>query len=256
LSPSSASPVLGPISADDPAAAGLVVSVSAAFTDADARDTHSAVWTWGDSTPTQSGTVSEAGGSGTVSGYHAFSSAGIYAVSLTVTDSTGRTGPVSRDIVIYDPSAGFVTGSGWIESPPGAYKEEETLVGRATFGFVSKYEKGATVPDGNTVFQFHAGRLNFRSDKHDWLVVAGARAQYKGVGTINGSGSYKFLLTAIDGQISGGAGVDRFRIKIWYYDSTLQQDVVVYDNQVDSSSIGTVNEGTIIGGGSIVIHTK
>src|SRR2546427_8433734 len=33
-------------------------------------------------------------------------------------------------------------------------------------------------------------------------VVAGARAQYKGTGTINGQGSYKFLLTAIDGDIN------------------------------------------------------
>ena len=33
--------------------------------------------------------------------------------------------------------------------------------------------------------------------------VAGAKAQYKRFGTINGSGSYRFMLTAIDGQVSG-----------------------------------------------------
>ncbi len=47
-----------------------------------------------------------------------------------------------------------------------------------------------------------------------WVVVSGVRAQYKGNGTINGAGSYGFMFTAIDGQISGGGEVDKFRIKI------------------------------------------
>jgi hypothetical protein len=71
--------------------------------------------------------------------------------------------------------------------------------GRATLGIVSKYQKGATVPTGKTEFQFNAANLNFHSDNYDWLVVSGSRAQYKGTGSINDSGSYKFLLTAIDG---------------------------------------------------------
>ena len=76
----------------------------------------------------------------------------------------------------------------------------------------------------------------------------------KGTGTINGSASYTFMLTAIDGAVKGGGGVDRFRIKIWYYDASLEQDVVVYDNQITSGAEGTLAEGTAIGGGSIVIH--
>jgi probable HAF family extracellular repeat protein len=254
LGVSSTAPVLGPISANDPVAAGTSVSVSALFTDADAADTHTAVWTWGDDSPSEPGTMSENGGSGTASGSHVFSAAGIYIVSLEITDSAGFAAQVSRQVVVYDPSAGFVTGGGWINSPVGAYKADEHLAGRATFGFVSKYKKGATVPTGNTEFQFHAAGLNFHSDSYDWLVVAGARAQYKGTGTINDSGSYSFMLTAIDGNIAGGGAVDRFRIKIWYYDATLQQDVVVYDNQIDSSTEGTLSEGTAVGGGSIVIH--
>jgi len=31
------------------------------------------------------------------------------------------------------PSAGFVTGSGWINSPAGAYVSDPSLTGRATF---------------------------------------------------------------------------------------------------------------------------
>ena len=251
LGGSSKAPVLGAISANDPVAVGSAVAVSAKFTDADTADTHTAIWTWGDGSPTQSGLVAETSSAGTATGSHAFAAAGVYTISLKITDQAGLTAQVSRDIVVYDPSAGFVTGGGWIFSPPGAYKANETLVGKATFGFVSKYLKGAKVPTGNTEFQFQTAKLNFHSETYDWLVVAGARAQYKGVGTVNGSGNYGFLLTAIDGQISGGGGVDKFRIKIWDKNN---EDKIVYDNQVsgDTSDAGTPN--TVLGGGSIVIH--
>src|SRR5688572_25068812 len=38
--------------------------------------------------------------------------------------------------------------------------------------------------------------------------------QFNGMGTINGTGSYQFLLTALDGQLPGGGGADSFRIEI------------------------------------------
>ena len=39
------------------------------------------------------------------------------------------------------------------------------LSGKANFGFVSQYEKGKTVPTGNTEFQFQTGNLNFKSHR-------------------------------------------------------------------------------------------
>ena len=119
-------------------------------------------------------------------------------------------------IVVYDPEGGFVTGGGWIQSPQGAYRPNPSLTGKANFGFVSRYKKGANVPTGNTQFQFKVADLNFHSDTYQWLVVSGARARYKGVGTINGQGAYKFLLTAVDADINPNDNieVDRFRIKI------------------------------------------
>jgi hypothetical protein len=130
---------------------------------------------------------------------------------VAVTDNTGKTGQVSRNVVVYDPSAGFVTGSGWIQSPAGAFKTDPTVVGRATFGFVSKYQKGAKVPTGNTEFHFQSANLDFHSDSYDWLVVGGARGQFKGTGMLNNSGGYQFLLTAVDGALlAGGTAPDRF----------------------------------------------
>lgn len=38
---------------------------------------------------------------------------------------------------------------------------------------------------------FHAGSLNFKSTSYEWLVVSGHnKAQFKGVGTIDGAGQY------------------------------------------------------------------
>ncbi len=98
-------------------------------------------------------------------------------------------------VVVYDPSAGFVAGGGWIDSPAGVYTADPPLTGKANFGFVSKYKKGAPVPTGNTEFQFKAGNLNFHSTSYDWLLITGSDyAKFKGTGAINGEGEYKFML--------------------------------------------------------------
>ncbi|WP_338648207.1 T9SS type A sorting domain-containing protein [Flavobacterium sp. KS-LB2] len=151
---------------------------------------------------------------------------------------------------VYDPNGGFVTGGGWINSPVGAYIVDPTVTGKANFGFVSKYKKGSNVPEGNTEFQFQAGNLKFASSTYvsGSLVIAGSQAIYKGIGTINGSGSFNFMVSAVDGQINGGGGYDKFRIKIW------NSSGVVYDNNIGLSDNSTPTDATKLGGGSIVIH--
>ena len=230
-------------------AVGTPVDFSGTFTD-NAGGTHSAQWMF--DSLVQAGVVNEA--AGTITATHTFTAAGVYVVKLTVSDGCGGSreattvGGLDALVVIYDPDAGFVTGGGWFNSPLGAYAADPLLIGRANFGFVSKYKKGATIPTGETEFNFKVGNLNFQSTSYQWLVVSGARAQYKGAGTVNGAGSYGFMLTAIDGQISGGGGVDKFRIKIWDLGTGLE----VYDNQVGEDDSALLS--TSLGGGSIVIH--
>lgn len=221
------------------------------FTDpAHAYDTYTAHVNWDDGAGyVLAGTVTEGG-----SISKTFSAAGVYTVCAWIDD--GDVGGNSAEkcfayIVVYDPNGGFVTGGGWIISPAGAYAPDLSVTGKATFGFVSKYIKGATVPTGNTEFQFHAAGMNFKSTSYQWLAISGARAQYKGVGTINDGGSYGFLLTAIDGQVSGGGGVDKFRIKIWDLNNG---GAIVYDNQMGATEDS--DAATMLGGGSIVIQTK
>jgi len=231
-------------------AVNTAVTFTGSFSDPDGG-THTAQWTFDGGSPVP-GIVNES--LGTVSASHVFTSAGVYMVNLVVTDECGgsstatQVGGFDAMVVIYDPSAGFVTGGGWINSPAGAYATDPGLVGKANFGFESKYAKGATIPTGDTEFQFKVGNMNFHSTSYDWLVIAGARAQYKGLGTINGSGTYRFMLTAIDGQVSGGGGADKIRMKIWDSGS----GAIVYDNQPLASDDS--DPVTTLGGGSVVIH--
>lgn len=242
-------PIVGSIAGPvDPVAVGKTISAAAQFTDPGVLDTHTAIWDWGDGTGS-SAIVTESSGSGSATGTHSYSAAGIYQIKLTVDDKDGGSGENnSQFLVVFDPAAGFVTGGGWIDSPPGAYTVDPTLTGKAHFGFVAKYQKGANLPTGNTEFQFQAGGLNFRSSSYQWLVVAGAKAQYRGTGTINGDGNYGFLLTAVDSGISRSITVDLFRIKIWDGVTGL----IIYDNQsgADENTVPT----TAISGGNIVIH--
>ena len=143
-----------------------------------------------------------------------------------------------------------MTGGGWINSPEGAYTADPTLTGKAKFGFNSKYKKGANIPTGQTQFKYKVGNLNFHSTAYQWLVVAGARAQFKGDGTIDGMGNCGFMLTGIDGSVNGGGGEDKFRIKIWVKDASGQ---IVYDNMIDAPDDEEATT-TVIGGGQIAIH--
>ena len=93
--------------------------------------------------------MTESGGSGSVQNTHTYTTPGVYTITLTVNNSDGTTSTTQYSFVVaYDPNGGFVTGSGWINSPQGAYSVNPSLTGKATFGFNSKYQQGATVPSG------------------------------------------------------------------------------------------------------------
>ena len=241
-------PSVGAITAPlDPQQVGDVVTASAAFTDPGTLDTHTGLIDWGDGS-TSSAAISETGGSGSASGSHAYAAAGVYTLTLTVTDKDGGVGrSVFQFVVVFNPVGGFVTGGGWIISPPGAYPAGPNLTGKATFGFVSKYPKNANTPAGNLEFDFHIGNLRFRSTSYDWLVVSTSKVRFKGSGTINGMGDFAFLVSAVDGDVTGG-DPDTFRMKIWDKNT----GVVIYDSEMGSGDGAPAS--TVLGGGSIVIH--
>lgn len=234
-----------------PVPVGTAVTIQVDFTDPDAADAHVTAINW--EAATTNPVVPNGARSYTDS--YTFTEAGVYTVSVLVQDRAGASDTHSSTvelpayIVVYDPSAGFVTGGGWINSPAGACATSvctSATTGKANFGFVSKYQKGATTPSGNTEFQFHAGDLRFKSTSYAWLVVAGNKAKYKGEGAINGGGRYGFMITAIDNS----AGADQFRIKIW----DAASGVVVYDNKMGSAEDS--DDAMDIAAGSIVVHNR
>jgi hypothetical protein len=208
------------------------VSVSVTYSAAGNPSTHQVTLDWKDGTST----VITPAISGIVNASHVYGTPGVYPPVQAA----------SQYVVIYDQIGGFVTGGGSFTSPAGAYRPNPKLTGQASFGFDSKYQKGATVPTGNTEFDFQAAGLSFHSTAYDYLVISGAKAQYKSSGTLNGSAGYGFFLTAIDGQVNGGGGTDKLRMKI--KDSTGN---VIYDNQLRASDD---SDPTTVIQGSIVIH--
>jgi hypothetical protein len=196
---------------------------------------------------TTNASVTEADGAGSATGTRAYIAPGIHTVTVGVTDDDGGTGTAQfQYVVVYDPSGGFVTGGGVLDSPAGAYTPDPAAAGPANFAFISKYRKGASVPDGTTSFRFQAGDFVFGSTAYEWLVVnGGTRATYKGRGQVNGAGDYGFLLSVVDGDTTGDS--DRLRLKVW----DRVTGAVVYDNQAGAGDDAAAS--TAIAGGAITV---
>lgn len=176
--------------------------------------------------------------------------AGVYKVTVEFAGDPLHNGSTATGfLIVYNPDGGFVTGGGQINSPKGAYAADPSLTGKANFEINAMYHKGASTPTGHTEFQI--AKMKFRSETYEWLAVGGGRAQYKGTGTINGKGSYGFMVTAIDGKLAPSAGADMFRIKIWDKNNG---DAIVYDNQMGAAD--DAEPATAIKEGSIVIHKQ
>ena len=144
----------------DPIALGNSIAISAEFTDDNPGDTHTATIDWDDG-QVASGIVTAPSGPtpGVVSGTHDYVDAGVYTITVTVTEDVDPSSDLSDSrssaeettttfVVVYDADGGFVTGGGWIDSPAGAYLADPSMTGKANFGFVSKYKKGASVAHG------------------------------------------------------------------------------------------------------------
>jgi K(+)-stimulated pyrophosphate-energized sodium pump len=173
---------------------------------------------------------------------------GVYNLMVRGSDERGNKATErSVVLVVYDPEGGSVGGEGWIDSPNEAYSADRSLSGKATFKFVSKYEKGAATPLGQTEFVFTPAGMAFKSVSYDWLVVSGAEARCKGSGKINNSGDYGFVLIVVDGKARGDGEVDKFRIKIW--DKATGK--IAYDNGMGGPE--EVLPTTSVTGGKIAI---
>lgn len=231
-------------------ATGATLAVRASFSDPGTSDTHVVELDCGPGAQSQAvasrdDEVSD-GMAGMATGTCSFASAGVYGVRLTVRDDDGDsdTEVATGQVIVYDATAGRITGGGWIGSPAGAYALAASVSGKLTFVFVAGYQSSsASIPSGNAEFKLPLANLDFRSSTFDWLVVSGSSAHLQGSGTMSGTGDYGFSVVATD-----GAPADGIRIRIW----NRVTGRVVYDNNPGVSNMDV----TPLGGGSIQVFSR
>ena len=152
-----------------------------------------------------------------------------------------------------DPSSGFVTGGGWYLSPPGAFPEDPSFAGEASFGLVAKHKSGRTTPEGNIQFSLRGIRPNFtfKSKSYEWLVVTDSDcAKFYGTGSLTSDKDeiLGFMVTVCD-VAEPAAGQDTFHIKMWQ----MSDGSIVYDNLPGFDNDASFG-GTLLEGGNIQIH--
>ena len=97
----------------------------ATFTDPEPSDVHTATIDWGDGAST-AGAVNESGGSGTVSGSHAYADDGSYTVAVTVTDDVGNADTDGLTIIVSNVAPTVIAGPDRTAAA-GAENEIDTL---------------------------------------------------------------------------------------------------------------------------------
>jgi PKD repeat protein len=195
---------------------GAAVSATVTFTDAGPGDTHDAVVEWGDG---QRATVN-AGTALAASAVHAYTSAGIYTVTVTVSDDDGGSVQARSSIlVVYDAAAGALNGSGWI---PGATS------GKTSFAIDVRYG-GGTTPAGTFSLAAPALALTVTGTAFDWLVVEGTTATVRGTGTTSTGATVAYQVTARDGK--SDSEKDRIRFRVW----DPSTGVVLYESEPGAS---------------------
>lgn len=233
-----------------PLAVNSSPTITVTFDDSATLDAHTCTFAWDDNGATT--TVSVAAGADTCAASRQFTKAGVYTIGITITDDDGLTTTGTyRYVVIYDPGAGHVTGMGTIASPAGALVAQPAVTGDATFGFVSRYQPGATTPTGKAELTLPSANFRFLSTSHEWLIVVDSKAQFQGVGTVNGVAGYGFRIT-IDDKVTQNdpSDFDKYRIKIWH----LATGTVIYDNAFGADDDIDLANPQDIASGAIVVR--
>jgi hypothetical protein len=185
-------------------------------------------------------TLNTSGATGTFSDKEIGTGKTVTITGLTISGSDAAnytlTQPTTTASITAAPvNTGAIAGAGYLPSPAGAFVKTPTFGGRGYFAFAAAYiGKNPVTPTGLVEYQlksrslFGTSVMKFSSSQFESLVVSGSRGTLKGTGTVDGSGSYGFLLSVIDGQLFNG---NKLRMKIW---DKNHGNAVVYDTQMGS----------------------
>jgi hypothetical protein len=185
---------------------GTSATVVVNVTDPGAADTHTASFTWGDSSTSTAACVA-----GVCTASHTYAANGVYTVAITVADDDGGvTAATFSPVVVFDVNSPSVTGGGTFQSTGG----------RVTFSLNPQYNNGVLTGKA----KFDGAGVSIDSTSLAWLVVNGNVAQLKGA-----SGSNTFLVTVTDGD------PDTLRLQVWN-----AANAVVFDNLTPAVVSGNV----------------
>lgn len=227
----------------NPVTVNTSVNASANFTDANAGDSHTATIDWGDGSGAQTCSVTESNGSGSVSCTKAsgYAEANVYPVIITVSDSSLSGNSPVQYVSVYNPTQQSIFTAGHrFSSPIGAYPQNNTLTGNVTFGLSYRYQGSMPVGLRQFSMDFKAADLSFNATTISSLVIFNGKAILTGTGTINGAGSYDFLVVGVDGN-----GI---RIKI---SDPSNNNTIIYDTQPGDPD--TANPITPVTG-AVIVH--
>ena len=189
-----------------------IVEVSAAYSDVNLAYVE---FDWGNGNVTE-GTIDVA--TGMVYGSYTYSETGLYDVTVTITDICGEQATETYSyIVIYDPCAGHVTGGGYFLD--GKKKNN--------FGFNAMYDHETGLPKGNVNFHDKLSGMHFKAENVAWLMVNNDQAIFQGNGLVNDQEGYSYLVSMIDGDVTGTPKINYLRIVIWD-----EFDQILFDNQI------------------------
>jgi hypothetical protein len=233
-------PVINSITSNSPVYIKKAAKLTAVFTDDNLK---TAIWSWGDGA-TSAGTIS----GNQITGSHYYSEAGMYDVTLTITDTYGKSASkIYSYVIVFDPDNGDVTGGGWMNTQRGDYRLKSTCE-KGNFGFCAQYDKNLNLK-GNLTFHINGVNFHVSSTSLDWLLVDNDHALIKGKAKVNCNSGYEFLVSAVDIDMKKNCNhsVDLLRIIVWN-----SKGDVIFDNQDDDSMFSRPTDG--ISQGSIVIH--
>jgi hypothetical protein len=261
-------PVLGDIIAPSGLIqAGTSLDFSAPFTYPGILDTHTGVWNWGDGT-TSPAVIAETNGSGAASGAHTYTKAGLYPVTLTVTDNDGAADTkVYQFVYVFTPNpvsdnstassggevppsrnemppsgtgglietpnnvvsyGSYVRCNGIFNVPAGALLAAPAASGLSPLSLLLEYKKGSVVPSGTVKFTLKTGALSYFAKKVSFLAIGQNNIYFIASGQINKAGDFQ-CFGVLNKNESGQAYV---RLQI----TDLASGAVVFDTQPGATS--------------------
>ncbi|MHA6249646.1 SBBP repeat-containing protein [Pontibacter sp. CAU 1760] len=193
-----------------------------------------------------------------------------YKVSVTYSAEEGCSFQTTVLYVhVYDPKAGYITGSGWSHTPVSTDYDLMQNGRKLYWSFLARYRNSASDDvQGPGFFLIESGPYAFRSNSLEdgSLVVSGNRAFYRGQGTLfhqegfsvrTDKRRFGYLVAATDGDLGEGNDPDMLRLRVWVIKEDGSEGETVYDNQIGCAA-GSLDDNApacqAIDKGNVIIH--